>query len=781
MLVSVLIGFAQTSSAADDFHPAARPGNYAEVYVSPAGNDAADGTANAPVASLTEAQELERQQLGKGRAVRVILRGGTYYLPSTLVFTSQDSGTKEQPVVWRAAPGQTPVISGAVPLKLGWMPYTNGIFQAKTPPGLVWDQLFVNGKYQPMARYPNYKPGATLLESSAKNALSPSRVARWANPAGGYIHALQGAHWGSLDYLILGKKADGSLNYEGGWQVNRDIGMAPECYVENIREELDAPGEWFHDGKNDRLLYMPSPGVNLQTAKVESAQLTQLVEFQGNKEHPIQFITLQGLTFRETVRTFMQTREPVLRSDWSIFRGGAILLNGTRNCAISDCNFDRLGGNTIFVNDYNRRLTISGCLIQDVGASGIVFMGDSNAVRDAMSNHEMDATPGPKADDYPADCLVTNCLIARTGGIEKQSAPVDIDMSRNITVSHCSIYDVPRAGINIGDGCWGGNIIEFCDVFDTVLETGDHGSFNSWGRDRYWRWRGDSSLATASLDAVEPNILRNNRWRCDHGWDIDLDDGSSNYRIYNNLLLRGGLKLREGFERVATNNIIVNNSLHLHVWFTKSDDLVARNIVMGPYQPIAMPPGKWGRQIDYNLFSTPEADRMRYAAHDCDTHSLVGNPQFVNPAVGDFRVRDTSPALKLGFVNFPMDQFGVTSPRLKALAGTPVIPKLKINAPPTTPAVVSTVQWRGATFRKLIGQEFSVYGVPQGEGVLVIYAPPTSAAYVAGLRQGDFIERVNGQAIHDDKSFIEGVKRAGSAKRLELTIIRNQKALILEL
>ncbi len=42
-------------------------------------------------------------------------------------------------------------------------------------------------------------------------------------------------------------------------------------------------------------------------------------------------------------------------------------------------------------------------------------------------------------------------------------------------------------------------------------------------------------------------ILRNNRWRCDHGWDIDLDDGSTNYHIYNNLTLNGGIKLREGF------------------------------------------------------------------------------------------------------------------------------------------------------------------------------------------------------------------------------------------
>ena len=59
-------------------------------------------------------------------------------------------------------------------------------------------------------------------------------------------------------------------------------------------------------------------------------------------------------------------------------------------------------------------------------------------------------------------------------------------MSAAITVSHCSIYEVPRAGINIGDGCWGGHMIEHNDVFDTVRETGDHGSFNSWGRDRYW-------------------------------------------------------------------------------------------------------------------------------------------------------------------------------------------------------------------------------------------------------------------------------------------------------
>ena len=53
------------------------------------------------------------------------------------------------------------------------------------------------------------------------------------------------------------------------------------------------------------------------------------------------------------------------------------------------------------------------------------------------------------------------------------------------------------------------------------------------------------------LDAQKPTIIRNNRFRCDHGWDIDLDDGSSNYHIYNNLCLNGGIKLREGFHRIV--------------------------------------------------------------------------------------------------------------------------------------------------------------------------------------------------------------------------------------
>jgi hypothetical protein len=324
----------------------------------------------------------------------------------------------------------------------------------------------------------------------------------------------------------------------------------------------------------------------------------------------------------------------------------------------------------------------------------VVFAGDPATVRSPLFRYgkqdyeKIDRTPGPKGDNFPEDCLVEDCLITKTGRDEKQTAPVQISISSKIRVSHCTIHDVPRAGININEGTFGGHIIEYCDVFNTVLETGDHGSFNSWGRDRYWTPDVKETGAEVARepgmpfwDMPEPNIIRNSRWRCDHGWDIDLDDGSTQYRIYNNLLLCGGLKMREGYDRIAYNNIIINNSLHPHVWYVNSGDVFKNNIVFTEYQPAIMDAaipadGKWGREIDHNFFAGSREAMTRFAKNGCDLNSLNGDPLFIDAANGDFRVKDGSPVLRLGFVNFPMDQFGVTSPSLRSISNKPLIPRL---------------------------------------------------------------------------------------------------------
>jgi hypothetical protein len=766
-------------------------------YVAPAGSDANPGTLEQPFASPHRAQLAVRRHPGA-----VFLRGGTYYLPETLVFTAPDSGTPEAPVVFQAWQNEHPVISGGVRLdKLDWQPYRDGIFQAKVPDDLQTEEIFVNGERQILARYPNFDPTAKYFDGFAADAISTNRVARWADPAGGYFHAMHPSLWGDFTWRITGKDDRGGLHLEGGWQNNRGAAAHRTIrFVENIFEELDAPGEWFLNPRTHLLYFYPPAGLDLNHATVEATRLRSLVEFRGSADQPVRFVTLRGLTFRQAARTVMDTREPLVRSDWAIYRGGAVFFTGAEDCALEDCFLDQVGGNAVFVNNYNRRVTVRGCQIARAGASGVCFVGDPQAARNRLSNYsqanrleDLDRTPGPKGNNYPADCLVDNCLIYLTGRVEKQTAGVEIDLAQNITVRHCSIYDLPRAGINIGDGCWGGHVIEFCDIFDTVKETGDHGSFNSWGRDRYWlpdpakvnEWV-KQVPELPRLDAVKPIVLRNNRWRCDHGWDIDLDDGASYYLITSNLCLHGGIKNREGYGRDVENNILVDGSLNPHVWFANSGDIFRRNIVWTDYRPARMYLPPWGQAMDDNLFHQPgaantPAARLQHQSGR-DEHSLVADAQFFDPARGDYRVKDGSPALALGFVNFPMDQFGVQTPELKAIARTPVLPDWKPAPAVPAPRDPAPHAWLGATVRNIADEgEMSAFGLPGVTGVLVLQVPDGTVPAKAGLQTNDVILFVNGDKTPDAAALLRQAPALPSGSPLKIGISRNQKETVLRL
>lgn len=778
------------------------------IYVSTRGNDKWNGSEKKPVASLVRAQELARAY-GRDTSVEIVFEDGIYYLPGTVQFTGQDSKDYPATVTLRARHEGKAVISGGQQIRLDWKQEAGNIYVASVPAGMDIDQLYVAGLRQPMARFPNAQPGKQrnvydtwVLDHQAQpnpemDPLQPERIALWKNPEGGYVHAMHTALWGDMHWEIKGKNEDGTLQLEGGWQNNRPSGMHPLYrFVENIKEELDVPGEWYYDRSESKLYYMPLPEIDLDEAKVEIVRLKHLIEFNGTKENPVRGIHLQGLTFKHTARTFMENKEQLLRSDWTMYRGGAIVFNGAEECSVENCEFDHLGGNTIFVNNYNRYLTVRGCYIHHSGANGIVFVGDPDMVRSPLfrygnQNYEtMDMTPGPLGDNYPQDCWVDDCLITMTGRDEKQTAPVQISMSQRIRVSHCSIYDVPRAGININEGTFGGHVIEFCDVFNTVLETGDHGSFNSWGRDRFWT----PDVVTISdqvalhpdmqyWDVLEPNVLRYNRWRCDHGWDVDLDDGSSFYRIYCNLLLNGGLKMREGYDRVATNNIILNNSLHPHVWVRNSDDVFKHNIVFTAYQPAVMNSAlgesdRWGKELDYNLFATGQAAMRKFAAHGADAHSVSADPLFVNPGQGDFRVRPESPAFKIGFRNFDMTDFGVKSEKLKKLARTPDIPEIVLQI---QDEVSAEYTWLGAVLKEVKGEELSAYGAKFSQASMALdRVPAESEAYKLGLRSGDLLLSFGGKEISTAASFKQLLEEY-AGKSGELLVMRNQKEMVVKL
>ncbi|MBN2328978.1 MAG: right-handed parallel beta-helix repeat-containing protein, partial [Candidatus Omnitrophica bacterium] len=540
-------------------------------------------------------------------------------------------------------------------------------------------------------------------------------------------------------------------------------------------------------------------------AEIIGARLNELIVFQGSLEDPVRHITFKNLQFKHTSRIFMAPYERLLRGDWSIARLAALHFRGVEDAAVEDCLFEDLGGNGVFLDQYNRRVAVRGCEFNRLGESGVCVVGDVNAVRSpaieysrTLPQDQIDLTPGPRTANYPAQSVIENNVIHNFGQVGKQTAGVFISMSEEIAVRHNTIYDCPRAAICINDGCWGGHVIEYNDAFNTVRESGDHGPFNSWGRDRFWKtsYNGGRDIEPfakerARLDNYKTTHIRNNLFAHDggHSWGIDLDDGSSNYRVYNNLCLGMGVKLREGFFRRVENNIIVNGFGGFHIWLPGCDDVVARNIFVSdkPYQFIRANPA-YAMEFDCNLFynhgETPmvtgvgESMTMdEWQAKGFDAHSIVADPLFVNPQAGDYRVQPDSPALKLGFKNFPMDQFGASKPefqRKAALAPRSLNDFQKQSAKSASESALQRrpqrFQWLGATFKNLIGEaEKSAAGLGREAGVLCLDAPPESEAAAIGFKTGDVIVRVNRQSVDAVEDFLK-ILAEGEGKNLSIAV-----------
>lgn len=735
---------------------------------------------NSIEAAITKAKELKAEN--ESAKIVITVLPGTYYLQSTVKITPDLNGLQ---LIGENANKVS--IKGSKALKLNWQKVDDTTFKASVPRGSNFDQLIINGAPQILARYPNYDENGGYWQGYAADAISKERVASWKHPEGAFFHVLHGGRWGGFHYQITGVDDDGEAILKGGQQNNRPSRAHKEYrMVENVLEELDSPGEWFLDKAANELYYYPPENINVQNAVVEVSVLKSLFEIVGSLENPVQNISFSGIKFEHTQRTFMEEYEPLLRSDWTIYRGAALFFEGTENCSIKDCEFTNLGGNVIMASKYTSGLSVIGNHIHDCGASAVSFVGDASAVRSPSFQYgkfiplaEMDTVRGPQNELYPRKCLVEDNLIHRIGRTEKQTAGVQISMAMEILVRHNSIYDVPRAGINIGDGTWGGHILEYNDVFNTVLETSDHGSFNSWGRDRFWSpKRGKmEEMTTANpemplWDAIHTTIIRNNRFRCDHGWDIDLDDGSTNYHIYNNLCLNNGIKLREGFYRVVENNIMVNNSFHPHVWFANSDDVFTHNIVADAYKDIRLL--AWGKEFDYNLFPSKES-LIKSQLHDRDMHSAFGDPLFNDAANLDFTVAENSPALKLGFKNFAMDEFGVQKPAFKALAKTPEIPVLEkpgANGKKSSPVVA----WLRSNIKSVdTEQEQSAYGLPTAEGVIMLSVWSGSPAVQGnGLKKGDVILKVEGEQVKTTIDFLKIIKDYQEIGVINVVVMRNQ-------
>jgi hypothetical protein len=713
----------------------------AHLFIATSGDDTNPGTQAQPFATFEGARDAVRALAKRSKkAITVSVREGTYYLREPLVFGPEDSGSSAAPITYVACPHGSVTISGGRRLDCRWRPFRDGMMMCELldveSGELSFTQVFVNGKRQIRARYPNYDPSEpgvsgyiqaagrlpddlrdpcpgpnddmAFSSGAARGVLfDPATFTKksWDSPKDAVIHIYQSGYWGNLQWRVKALDYDSNIIWfgHGGQQMGAkwfskpcDVNQWSRFYVENVLEELDAPGEWYLDRREGVLYYLPPEHLDLENATVEVPVLQQAVRFLGTQDEPVHDVTFSGFRFAHTASTFLEEYSVPSLSDWAIHRGGTVFLQGAHDCRIENCWFDAVGGNGVFVNNHNRGIVITGCKFTEAGDSAVCFVGS------------LELTNGTQR-SFPYECQATNNLTHDCGVFGKQIAGVYISRAKRITAGHNLMYNMPRAGICIGDGTWGGHVIEYNHIHDTCRETGDHGPFNAWGRDKYWclvqshtEYLNDRShyAGEVLIDAMEPVIVRHNFFEEKAGWGLDLDDGASNYDIYNNLCVGVSMKLREGAYRTIYNNIWVNgaNSPCFHVGNEDNHDRYVRNITVmsvagmraehdlnfqmgkgyGEIYTLIAPParGPWLEEIDHNCFYSDlgefvarvtlrEGERRRYSLEDWrqvgfDVHSVFADPMFIDPGNNDYRVKPDSPALEVGFENFEMGRWGLT-------------------------------------------------------------------------------------------------------------------------
>ena len=385
-----------------------------------------------------------------------------------------------------------------------------------------------------------------------------STVGLWKPVAGGPVPCPKQGEPHSADAVV-----------HGGWQEARGgaIGAqytAPEFnnsyFVENIKEELDSPGEWFLD-LDEGNLYLIPPGTGPGAAHVHPGSFElvpvhspRVVSLLGNgSDAPLRHITLANLTIAHAAITFLEPYEVPSGGDWAVHRGAAVFVDGATEVDIVGNHFNQVDGNGVFLSRFVRNASVLRNAFTDVGDTAILVVGASGRHR----TNQVDNT------DYPAFNLVAENYVGIVGIWAKQSAAYFKSVTRANQLLNNVFHDGPRSGINFNDGAMGGEVMTGNLLLNYVKESNDHGPFNSWDRQPYV-YSVDDDVNVLSISpqthVISHNLIFNINFRGSSCGSIalDHDDESSQYDDNNNVLVFGGIKFYDGINRSSSENLIIH-------------------------------------------------------------------------------------------------------------------------------------------------------------------------------------------------------------------------------
>lgn len=285
-------------------------------YVAPTGDDDAGGTAQHPFQTLERAQEAVRAA-NRDHDVTVELATGIYRLARTLVFRAADGGQGGHTVTWQAAPGASPVLSGALPVT-GWKLFdaARHLYVAQTPRRLDARQLWVNDHLMrqgfveiPRASVTFTRQGIRLHDDRlAHLAALPEQNRLEITATGFFTKRISPVDHIEGDMLVMQQPAwDNNI-----WGYDAlSTPYHPELahlYLENSLAFVQQPGQWYLDPVAGRLYLRPGDGVNPDSMDVELPRLQVLLAIGNSLDQPVRDLVFRGLRFSHT--TWLGPRGP---------------------------------------------------------------------------------------------------------------------------------------------------------------------------------------------------------------------------------------------------------------------------------------------------------------------------------------------------------------------------------------------------------------------------------------------------------------------------------------
>ena len=654
------------------------------IYVSPDGKG--NGSAQTPTTLQKAIAMLPGlKKINPKGTITIFLNDGDYSLEQPIQINSENGGTSDLQIVFKALPNAHPVVSGGQKISLEGTNVLSAIvpYADSAKP---YD-LYINDKKAVRARTPNIDHYFTLgkvidipdsgnkfrftqqvqiplAEFKTLASLPKGDLQKvWFNMYHKWDNTMRTID--SLNEIDTSFYSTGTIN--GDWAL---IGKPAIFYFENYPAALDTANEWIL--QNDTIKYIP--GENIQQQEAVIPVLEKLLIIQGDSIHSVENILFDGIAFKYCNYIFngYEAYQAAQKID------AAIMIDNAQNIRFNHCEIAHTGQYAIWLRKGVQHCEITNSYLHDLGAGGI-RIGET-----VIRENKAQWTSYNKVD---------NCII-HSGGLDFPSAVgIFIAQSGNNIISHNDVGDFRYTGISVG-WIWG---YAFSPAVSNKIIY-NHIHHIGWGV--LSDMAAVYTLGISSGTEVSHNRV-NDIYSYDYGgWGLYTDEGSSNILLEDNLVYQtktGGFHQHYGENNIIRNNIFAFNK-KFQAQFSRVEQHHSldfkNNIILTDSGYLLQGAWQTGNvTLDSNCYWNMNNDKVifiqstgSYGANPQnyltlkewqqksgkDVHSIMQDPGFVNAKDYDFKFKNHSTINKIGFKPFDTNAAGVTGDKQwKELAKLP--------------------------------------------------------------------------------------------------------------